>query len=107
VELLFALAYLSIYHPQLVAQAATDAGPWLTALNLGLAGIGLWAFTTGRIHSDKEMQRCVENNHQLAEELRERNREARDSLVPTLVRATEILARYLDRTPNPPSKGSG
>jgi hypothetical protein len=103
----------------IVAQAATDAGPWLTALNIGLAGIGLWAFTTGRIHSDKELQRviarCDAEFQRIAgkldaaeAELRERNREARETLVPTLVKATDLFARYLDRrdnTPPPPPKG--
>ena len=103
----------------LLAQAAADAGPWLTALNLGLAGIGLWAFTTGKIHSDKELQRVIsrcDNEFQRVAgklddaeaELRERNREARETLVPTLVKATDLFARYLDRadrTPPPSHKG--
>jgi hypothetical protein len=111
------VAYLLF--PGLVAQAATDAGPWLTALNLGLAGIGLWAFVTGKIHSDKELQRvigrCDTEFQRIAgkldaaeAELRERNREARETLVPTLVKATDLFARYLDRrdnTPPPPHKG--
>jgi hypothetical protein len=100
-----------------VAQSATDAGPWLTALNLGLAGIGLWAFTTGKIHSNKELERVVircdaefarvAGKLDAAEaELRERNREARETLVPTLVKATDLLGRYLDRRDNtPPPKG--
>lgn len=118
-ELLLALAFVSYTRPDLVAQAATEAGPWLTLVNLGVGGIFLWAFTAGKVHSDKELQRvidrCDAEFHRVAgklddaeAELAERNREAREMLVPTLVKATEILARYLDRrdhTPNPPSKG--
>jgi hypothetical protein len=104
------LLYAYLFPDSILAQTATDAGPWLTALNLGLAGIGLWAFTTGRIHSDKEMQRVIENNHQLTEELRERNREARETLIPALTRATDLLTRHIERrvdqgdTPQPPNK---
>ena len=112
------LILLIVLYREPLAQAATDAGPWLTALNLGLAGIGLWAFTTGRIHSDKELQRLVEHHDaefkrivaklDAAEaELRERNKEARDALVPTLVKATLLLGRFVDRaenTPPPPTR---
>lgn len=105
-----------LVRPDLVAQAATEAGPWLTLANLGVGGIFLWAFTTGKIHSDKELQRVisrcdadfqrvVENNHNLTEELRTRNREAMESLVPTLTRAVLLLSRFVDSTPPPPSKG--
>ena len=112
------LAYLSLTHPAVVAQATTEAGPWLTALNLGLAGIGLWLFATGKIHSDRELQRLIERADtqfqrvvaklDAAEaELRERNQEARDTLVPTLTKAMLLLSRFVDRaenTPPPPSK---
>jgi hypothetical protein len=111
------VAYLLF--PGLVAQAATDAGPWLTALNLGLAGIGLWAFVTGKIHSDKELQRVIgrcDTEFQrivgkldAAEaELRRRAEEDRTTIVPVLVRVHDTLARILDRhenTPAPPLKG--
>jgi hypothetical protein len=113
------LLYAYLFPDSIVAQTAADAGPWLTALNIGLAGIGLWAFTTGKIHSDKELQRviarCDTEFQRIAgkldaaeAELRERNREARETLVPTLVKATDLFARYLDRrdnTPPPPHKG--
>lgn len=98
-----------------LAQTAGEAGPWLTALNLGLAGIGLFAFTTGRIHSDKELQRVIDRcdaEHQrvvvrldAAEaELRASNREWVETLGPTLTRATVQLGRFVDSTPPPPSK---
>jgi hypothetical protein len=102
----------------IIAQAATEAGPWLTLVNLGVGGIFLWAFTTGKIHSDKELQRvldrCDSEFKRIAgkldaaeAELRERNREARETLVPTLTQAALLLGRFVDRasnTPNPPSK---
>jgi hypothetical protein len=111
------LLIIVLYPDSILAQAATDAGPWLTALNLGLAGIGLWAFTTGRIHSDKELQRviarCDAEYQRVAAkldaaegELRERNKEARETLVPTLTQATLLLGRFVDRASNtPPPKG--
>jgi hypothetical protein len=111
VELLLLAGILAIVtSPHLVAQAATEAGPWLTLVNLGVGGIFLWAFTTGKVHSDKELQRALDNNHALTEELRARNQEARESLIPALTRATDLLARHIERrdrdsTPPPPSKG--
>jgi hypothetical protein len=113
------LLYLTITHPHPVAQAIADAGPWLTLINLGVGGIFLWAYATGKAHSDTEFQRvikrCDDEFNRIAgkldaaeAELRERNREARETLVPTLVKATDLFARYLDRadrTPPPPHKG--
>lgn len=85
---------------------------WLTGSAVTVLAFITWAWMTGRIHSDKELQRVVERcdaefarvaaKLDAAEaELRERNTEARETLVPTLVKATELLGRYLDRTPPP------
>jgi hypothetical protein len=104
---------------RILAQAAGEAGPYLTALNLGLAGIALWAFVTGKIHSDKELQRvigrCDTEFQRIAgkldaaeAELRRRAEEDRTTIVPVLVRVHDTLARILDRhenTPAPPLKG--
>jgi hypothetical protein len=103
----------------IIAQAAAEAGPWLTLVNLGVGGIFLWAFTTGKVHSDAELQRvisrCDEEFKRIAgkldaaeAELRRRAEEDRTTIVPVLVRSTDTLARILDRhenTPAPPSKG--
>jgi hypothetical protein len=107
IPVLLAYALFPDTTSRILAQAATDAGPWLTALNLGLAGIGLWAFTTGRIHSDKELKRCEQKLDAAEAELRERNKEAREVLVPTLTQATLLLARFVDRQSDntPPPKG--
>jgi hypothetical protein len=107
---LLLLVHLTIPHSDLVAQATTEAGPWLTVVNIGLAGIGLWAFATGKIVAQGTYQRCEEKLSTVEEELRERNREARETLIPALTRATDLLARQLerrldDRTPPPPNKG--
>lgn len=110
------LLYAIAYPDSIVAQAVGEAGPWLTLVNLGVGGIFLWAFTTGKVHSDKELQRVidrcdadfkrvVENNHQLTVELRAQNKEARETLVPALIQASTLFARYLDRTPTPPTRG--
>lgn len=110
------LVYAVLFPDSIVAQAATDAGPWLTTLNLGLAGIGLWAFTTGRIHSDKELQRvisrCDDEFQRIARklddaeaELRAQNKEWRETLGPTLTRMALLLAQSVDHTPPPPPKG--
>lgn len=94
----------------MLAQTATEAGPWLTALNLGIAGIGLWAFSTGRIVAQGTMAKCEEKLAAAQEELRERNKEARETLIPALTRATDVLARHIERryergdTPPPPNK---
>ena len=100
------LILLIVIYREPLAQAATDAGPWLTGVNLGLAGIFLWAFASGRIVAQGTHQRCEEKLTAAEAELRERNREARETLVPALVKATELLGRFLDRQSNtPPPKG--
>jgi hypothetical protein len=91
----------------LVAQPASEAGPWLTALNLGLAGIGLWAFATGRIVAQGTYAKSEEKLAAAEAELRRRSEEDRTTLIPALVRSTDILAKQLERrdhTPPPPSK---
>jgi hypothetical protein len=103
------LLYLTLTNPGLVAQAAEQAGPWLTALNLGLAGIGLWAFTTGKIVASPTHAKCVEKLDAAEAELRRRADEDRSSLIPALTRATDVLAKHLERrigdtTPPPPNR---
>ena len=102
------LAYLSLTHPAILAQAATEAGSWLTALNLGLAGIGLYMFASGKLVAQSTYQRCEDKLAQVEEELRERNKEARETLIPALTRATDLLARHIERqfdnTPPPPTR---
>jgi hypothetical protein len=110
VELLLLTGVIATTNPHLVAQAATEAGPWLTGVNLGLAGVFLWAFASGKIVASGTHQREVARADQLEEELRERNREARETLIPALTRATDLLARHIERrvdqgdTPQPPNK---
>jgi hypothetical protein len=102
------LLYLAIARPDLVAQTATEVGPWLTALNLGLAGIGLWAFTTGKIVASPTHAKCVEKLDAAEAELRRRADEDRSTLIPALTRATDVLAKHLERrmdnTPPPPNR---
>lgn len=106
VPVLIAYALFPEATTRILAQAATDAGPWLTGVNLGLAGIFLWAFASGRIVAQSTHAKCEDKLAAAEAELRERNAEARDTLIPTLVRATDLLARYLDRQDNtPPPKG--
>lgn len=111
------LLYALVFPDSILAQAATEAGPWLTLVNLGVGGIFLWAYATGKVHSDKELQRVIdhcdaERQRVIAKldfaeaELRERNREARDMLVPTLTKALVVLGRFVDRqSDTPPPKG--
>lgn len=94
---------------------------WLTGSAVTVLAFITWAWMTGRIHSDKELQRIIERcdaefqriagKLDAAEaELRERNQEAREALVPTLTKALVLLGRFADRhdtTPNPPTKGQG
>ena len=91
---------------RILAQTATEAAPYLTLANLGLAGLGLYFFVTGKIVASSTYTKCEDKLAVAEAELRERNREAREMLVPTLVKATDLLARYLDRQSNtPPPKG--
>lgn len=100
------LLYVYLFPDSIVAQAATEAGPWLTLVNLGVGGIGLWAFATGRIVAQSTHQRCEQKLADAEAELRERNKEAREMLVPTLTQATILLGRFLERqSDTPPPKG--
>ncbi|HTE69701.1 MAG TPA: hypothetical protein VK942_13240 [Actinomycetes bacterium] len=108
VPVLIAYALFPDTTSRILAQAATEAGPWLTALNLGLAGIGLFMFASGRIVAQSTHQRCEQKLAEAEAELRRRADEDRTTLIPALVRSTDILAKQLDRasnTPPPPSKG--
>jgi hypothetical protein len=119
VPILIAYALAPDATTRVLAQTATEAGPYLTLANLGLAGLAIWAFVTGKIHSDKELQRVISRcddefkrivgKLDAAEaELRRRAEEDRTTIVPVLVRSTDTLARILDRagnTPPPPHKG--
>ena len=109
VPVLLAYALFPATTSRILAQVASEAGPWLTALNLGLAGIGLFMFSTGRIVAQSTHQRCEQKLTEAEAELRRRSDEDRTTLIPALVRSTDILARQLDRasnsTPPPPPKG--
>jgi hypothetical protein len=92
----------------MVAQTASEVGPWLTAVNIGLAGIGLWAFTTGKIVAHGTHQRCQEKLDAVEAELRRRNDETMTTIVPLMTRVHDTLVKQLDRasnTPPPPGKG--
>lgn len=46
----------------LVAQstdAVTQAAPWLTLVNLGVAGLVLYMFLRGKLHSDAELAEAI------------------------------------------------
>jgi hypothetical protein len=107
VPVLLAYALFPDTTSRIVAQAATEAGPWLTLANLGVGGIFLWAFATGRIVAQVTHKRIQDKLDAAEAELRERNKEAREVLVPTLTRATMLLTRFVDRqdTNTPPPKG--
>lgn len=67
-----------------------EFGPWWTVVNLGVSGVMLWAFATDKIAPTKERDK-------LRDELRQRNKEDRDFMIPALVRNTEVLTRLLER----------
>jgi hypothetical protein len=102
--------------PLILAQLAQQEVPtsllgWLTGSAVTVLAFITWAWMTGRIHSDKDHQRIVTENEELRTELRQRNEEDRQTLIPTLVRATDVLAQYLERrtgdTPPPANKPIG
>ena len=88
------------------AGPAQDIVPWL---NLGATTLFLYLFATGKIVAQSTHQRCEQKLVEVEAELRRRADEDRLSLIPALVRSTDILARQLDRasnsTPPPPPKG--
>lgn len=99
-----------------LAQAVPgDLAAWLIGTPVTVLAFITWAWLTGRIHSDKELQRIIEGCDERTKrveakmdeahaELRERNREDRE-LRETLAKATDLFSRFLDRTPPPPPKG--
>ena len=103
----------------LAQQVPGDLAAWLIGTPVTVLAFITWMWLTGRIHSDKELQRvvsrCDEEFKRVAgkldaaeAELRERNREARETLVPTLTKALVLLGRFVDRQDTtPPPKGHG
>ena len=119
VPVLIAYALAPDATTRVLAQTATDAGPWLTGSAVTVLAFITWSWMNGRIHSDKELQRvisrCDEEFKRIAAkldaaeaELRERNKEAFEVLVPTLTKAALLLGRFVDRQDStPPPKGRG
>jgi hypothetical protein len=95
---------------QLIAQAegpAGDLAPWAILFNTGVSGIWLWTLLTGKTHPHSEYQRVVNKLDAVEAELLRRTEEDRHTLIPALVRSTDILAKQLDRrdnTPIPPTR---
>jgi hypothetical protein len=86
---------------------AADIVPWAILFNTGVSGIWVWTFLTGKTHSDKDFQRVVTKLDAAEKELLRRAEEDRTTLIPAVVRATDIMAKVLDRqsdTPPPPSR---
>jgi hypothetical protein len=86
---------------------ASAIAPWAVLFNTGVCGIWLWSMLTGKTHSDKDFQRVVTKLDAAEKELLRRAEEDRTTLIPAVVRATDIMAKVLDRqsdTPPPPSR---
>lgn len=76
----------------LLAQAVPgELGPWLTALNLGVSGIVLWLFVVDKIAPTTE-------RNALREEVRRRNEQDRETLIPLLTRVLDVLARVAEQS---------
>jgi hypothetical protein len=96
------LILLFVLYPDIIAQAA---GP---AQDL-VSGIWLWTLLTGKTHPHSEYQRVITKLDAAENELRRRTDQDRETLIPALVRSTDILAKHLERsqnTPPPPAKGA-
>lgn len=75
----------------LLAQAVPgELGPWLTALNLGVSGIVLWLFVVDKIAPTTE-------RNALREEIKRRNDQDRETLIPLLTRVLDVLARVAEQ----------
>jgi hypothetical protein len=105
----FLVLYLFVPDPVL-AQAentASNIAPWAVLFNTGVCGIWLWSMLTGKTHSDQDYQRLVTKLDAAEKELLRRAEEDRTTLIPAVVRSTDVLARLIDRqrdTPPPPSR---
>jgi hypothetical protein len=102
------LLYAYLFPDSIVAQAAGPAQDIVPWLNLGATTLFLYLFATGRIVAQSTHQRCEQKLAEAEAELRRRADEDRLTLIPALVRSTDILAKQLDRasnTPPPPHKG--
>jgi hypothetical protein len=94
---------------QVTAGPAQDLAPWAILFNTGVSGIWLWTLLTGKTHPHSEYVRVITKLDEAEAELRRRTDQDRDTLIPALVRSTDILAKHLERneyTPPPPSKGA-
>jgi hypothetical protein len=82
---------------------------WLTGSAVTVLALGVLSFIRGWIVPGATYSRCLAEKDALETELRTRAREDRETLIPALTRATDVLARQLERrvdnTPPPPSKG--
>jgi hypothetical protein len=88
--------------------AAATLAPWAVLFNTGVCGVWLWTMLTGKVHPHSEYQRVVTKLDAAEAEIRARNEDDRNTLIPALIRATDVLAQYVERrdnnTPPPPSK---
>lgn len=107
------LILLVVLYPDLIAQAgagpAQDLAPWAILFNTGVSGIWLWTLLTGKTHPHSEYVRVVTKLDAAENELRRRTDQDRETLIPALVRSTDVLAKHLERsqdTPPPPSRGA-
>jgi hypothetical protein len=87
--------------------AAATLAPWAVLFNTGVCGVWLWTMLTGKVHPHSEYQRVVTKLDAAEAEIRVRNEDDRNTLIPALIRATDVLAQYVERrdnnTPPPPS----
>lgn len=87
-----------------LSQTGVDGDVWAPLLNLGVAGIFVVLFVSGRIHSEKEVAAIRKECESTAKALRDERddavadaRKLRDTLieqaVPAMTRATEAAVR--------------
>jgi hypothetical protein len=111
IPVLLAYALFPNATAHILAQAegpATDLAPWAILFNTGVSGVWLWTLLTGKTHPHSEYVRVVTKLDAAEAELRRRADEDRNTLIPALVRSTDILSKQLERrdhTPPPPHKG--
>jgi hypothetical protein len=95
---LLVLSLLGVSTPLMLAQTATDGQTftWMTGSVVSVLAGCVIAFLRGWVVGGGTHERVVKERDQAYEELRARNKEDRELLIPAMIRNTEVMARIIE-----------